>query len=207
MIEIRHITKQDIGEIVKIHRKAFDGFFLTLMGPAFLTKYYKTVLIHSGHIALLAENKDGIAGFAVGFVKPNEFYESIRSRKMSFGLAALPGLIRKPRLLKKMLANKDRAIELAASYLEPDRLLCELASIAVDPGKAGMGIGKILARGFIDCAREMNTDEVYLSTDADNNDKVNAFYMSLGFQLVDKITAPGNRLMNKWVFILKKREK
>lgn len=43
-MQIRNVLSSDIESIIKIHCKAFHGFFLTRMGASFLRAYYQTVM-------------------------------------------------------------------------------------------------------------------------------------------------------------------
>ena len=45
----------------------------------------------------------------------------------------------------------------------------------------------------------MDAHCVYLTTDADGNDAVNAFYRNAGFQCTRRFMQPGGRWMNEYV--------
>jgi ribosomal protein S18 acetylase RimI-like enzyme len=59
----------------------------------------------------------------------------------------------------------------------------ELFTIGVDPERGGRGIGQTLIRGFLEESARRGGDSVYLTTDAEENERVNAFYRKLGFTL------------------------
>ena len=42
-VEIKDVSDTDICTLVTIHNQAFPGFFLTSLGSAFLSLYYRTV--------------------------------------------------------------------------------------------------------------------------------------------------------------------
>src|SRR3989442_15994819 len=81
---VRKAEKKDIPAIVEIHRQAFDNFFLTRLGRGFLRQYYELVLNYRAGILLVSESRDGIEGFACGFVQPRQFYRMMRSRGWTF---------------------------------------------------------------------------------------------------------------------------
>jgi len=49
-LEIRDCTFRDLHLVVRIHEKAFGGFFMSQLGSDFLFRYYKT--IYSAMISL-----------------------------------------------------------------------------------------------------------------------------------------------------------
>ena len=76
---------------------------------------------------------------------------------------------------------------------------CVLSSIAVAPETSGNGLGKTLIRAFVAQARSMDAQCVYLTTDADGNDAVNAFYREVGFQPTRRFLQRKGRWMNEYV--------
>lgn len=51
---IRKMVASYLGSVVAIHKEAFEGFFLTRMGPRFLRAYYQAVLDFEASISLVA---------------------------------------------------------------------------------------------------------------------------------------------------------
>ena len=80
-----------------------------------------------------------------------------------------------------------------------------MSSIAVRPVSTNRGVGKALVREFLDRARELQAVEVYLTTDAENNESTNAFYRRLGFQLKETFITPRGRPLNEFIFPLQER--
>ena len=81
-----------------------------------------------------------------------------------------------------------------------------LMSIAVHPECQGQGIGKQLVNAFLEEAHQCGADYVNLTTDAENNDAVNIFYQSIGFNKYRTFTTPEKRIMNEYVIQLKKND-
>jgi ribosomal protein S18 acetylase RimI-like enzyme len=97
-----------------------------------------------------------------------------------------------------MLGNSQRVR--AASQDGASCQTSELASIGVIPSAQRLGIGRALVAAFLEHAERMGAQQVALTTDSANNDAVNGFYKSLGFQIVDTINAPGKRPMHQYVY-------
>lgn len=95
--QARRATLEDIDQILSIHRKAFSGFYLDEMGPAFLRVYYECALANEGVIS------------------------------------------------------------------------------------KGRGIGSQLLRKFVEFAWQSDANEIRLTTNRDDNDSVNQFYLKHGF--------------------------
>ena len=193
---IRKATANDLPGIVRVHCKAFSKFFLTRLGRDFLRKYYSLVINYHSGIILVSEQNFVLQGFACGFVNPEEFYQLMWNAKRTFALPVLSALFRHPSLITKIFYGVQRIHTPTSGW--PARS-CELSSIAVAPETNGNGFGKALIQAFLSEARSMDARCVYLTTDADGNETVNAFYRALGFQRTRCFMQGSQRLMNEYV--------
>jgi len=196
-LEIRDCTFRDLHLVVGIHEKAFGGFFMSQLGSDFLFRYYKTIYCYDKPLFKVATLESNIIGFAAGFVSPADFYRFLSSNKLYVGLGALKGLLKNPSLLLPGIRNWFRVRENSASKL--DFRYAELASIAVHPKHANSGVGSQLLSSFLTEAKKSGVQFVILTTDAENNDKVNAFYLKNGFKIRRKFYSRPGRLMNEYV--------
>jgi ribosomal protein S18 acetylase RimI-like enzyme len=193
---IRRAAADDLPRIVDIHRKSFGNFFLTRLGCGFLHRYYRFVLDYTCGILLVSEGQNTLQGFACGFVDPAGFYRRMWRAKLTFAVPVLSALVRHPCLINKVLYGVRRIHATAAVWPEGS---CELSSIAVAPERAGSGLGKALIESFLGEARSMHARCVFLTTDADGNDAVNAFYRNVGFQHTRRFVHGEGRWMNEYV--------
>lgn len=198
MIHFRNAIPCDLCAIVRIHRQAFAGFFLTKLGPGFLTKYYRLIMEQSDGILLLAEDDKDIAGFVAGFASPSCFYNEMKNRKFSFGLAAIPSLLRAPRIWPRLLLDFREVRNGAGSAFARESGQGELSSIGVAPEWTGQGIGRGLLAAFIARSRELGLKSFTLTTDAENNDAVNEFYRKARFRLERTFAQKDGRRMNEY---------
>ncbi len=201
-IKIRAATCGDFQEIVLVHQAAFPGFFLTQLGPAFLRAYYELIFQFHGGILLVAECDGKVAGFVAGFLNPAQFYRELSRRKLRFALPLLLSVLKRPGNLVRILERVRRVKQVEP----PSGADCELSSIGVSPQFTGMGIGKQLVRAFLEEAFSRGATGVYLTTDAVNNEAVNAFYQKLGFRLTKTFTTAEGRQMNEYIFHLREGE-
>lgn len=180
----------DLGSVVAIHKEAFEGFFLTRMGPRFLRAYYQAVLDFEASISLVAYDteSDRALGFAVGFRDPQGFYALFRQRRKRMLPAILLAVVRDPGLVPQILRNMRRVEAQAEQPVDA----VELSSIAV--GAPGRGVGGELLEAFADKARSEGAHRLILTTDAEGNDPVRGFYESRGFSLEGFETRAARRL-------------
>jgi ribosomal protein S18 acetylase RimI-like enzyme len=193
---VRKADKRDVPSIVAIHRKAFRNSFLTQLGSGFLNRYYGLVLDYHRGILLVSRGRDGLEGFACGFVDPEGFYGMMRRNRRIFALPILFGVVRRPSLVTRILDNVQRVEKPA---LEKAAGSCELSSIAVTPEAGHQGIGKNLVKAFLRQAWETGARRAYLDTDADDNTAANAFYRKVGFQVAMSFEKSEGRWMNEYV--------
>ena len=195
---VRPATPKDLPSIVAIHQKAFSNFFLTRLGGEFLRRYYALVLNYSAGIVLVSERHAILEGFVCGFVQPPEFYRLMWRNRRIFALTALSALIRNPSLAAGVLYGIER-IQTSASKSRGPARSCELSSIAVAPEAAGNGLGKALVQAFVEQARSMDAQCIYLTTDADGNESANELYRQVGFQQTRRFLQRKGRWMNEYV--------
>ncbi len=201
---VRVATFSDIPDVVEIHIAAFPSFFLTQMGPAFLSAYYNLVISHTDGILLLTEGDNHeTSGFVAGSMNPAQFYQVMSKRKWEFVLPIALGVINNPSLIGRILENyqKSRKFSKVENTSHPGTP-CELTSIGVASSSENRGIGKILTNAFIEEVRGRGGSYITLTTDALDNDRVNSFYVKNGFTFSIKIVAPGQRIMNEYVMHL-----
>lgn len=197
MVEIVSIKNEDIGEIVSIHIKTFRNFFMTKLGPNFLSKYYRIVLDYPKSIFLGVKYEGKIIGFVAGFLDPYEFYSLMSKRKVYFLPDIILSILKNPLLIVRVLYNFKRVNSISRGN---EISTVELASLAVDPQYLGKGFGKLLVQSFLDTAKNLEASYVYLTTDAKNNDYVNKFYQKLGFELYKTFKSSRDRVMNEYRF-------
>lgn len=207
MVDIEVITgvkeskaREVLAEIVDLHISAFPGFFLTSLGPRFLSLLYTEFMTQPKGLLVRATENGALAGFAAGTTDPSNFFKDIRRRKsLPFFFAMIPGFAKRPVfVLKKCWVSVFYRGEVPRGY-DGAALL---SSLAVSPNVQGKGLGRILVKTFTEEVAMHNGKVVFLTTDERNNDKVNRFYQGCGFVLHDTIVKPGPRVMNRWAMYI-----
>jgi ribosomal protein S18 acetylase RimI-like enzyme len=73
-----------------------------------------------------------------------------------------------------------------------------LSSLAVHPAYTGKGIGVALVERFCRQAEARRSGYVYLTTDQNHNDRINAFYRKCGFGIESSSRRKNGRVMNRY---------
>lgn len=194
---IRRAKSSDVAEIVRVHCQAFPESFLTLLGPSFLTYYYRLLSSVPGGILLVHATPAHIDGFVAGFLSPKVFYQRMRNTRWMALRSLAMAVTTRPSLAGRVLYHIRRILleETRAHSNE-----CELSSLAVDPHSWSNGIGRSLVLAFLDTAWGAGAQSVYLTTDAAENTRTNVFYQRLGFHLRERFVQYRGRLLNEYVF-------
>jgi GNAT superfamily N-acetyltransferase len=141
-----------------------------------------------------------ILGFVAGTLQPERFFkELLRRQWLSFGLASIWPLLRQPGLVAQKLWS---ALSYRGDTLSdlPDAAL--LSSLGVLPAVHRRGLGRQLVYSFVQQAKCNAALAVYLTTDQDDNNGANNFYVGCGFRLVGTCNRPPRRVLNRYVMKL-----
>ncbi|MCX8484527.1 MAG: GNAT family N-acetyltransferase [Bacteroidia bacterium] len=199
MIEIVEILDDEINDVVKIHLKAFPGFFLTKLGNEVLEVFYKSLLKSKGTIFYGVKNEGELVGFLVASLEPKGLYTKLFFKNIvRFALPLFFSFLKNLNFLKRMIISVMSSNKVSISQSYPTSLL----SICVSPSNAGKGVGKFLLNRLEKELILQNQSGYYLTTDAENNIATNRFYLSCGFKLYDTYSQ-GSRRMNLYVKELK----
>jgi hypothetical protein len=196
---IKILSIKEVESIAKLHQKAFSNFFLTKLGYNFLVEFYKSILNNSDSINIGLFDNELLIGFAVGSKRSKSFYKNLlKNNFIKFAFSAVLPLISNPiyivRLLTSFISNSKSNVDIVDDTV--------LLSICIDPNSVSKGYGKILLIEFEKTAF-IYSNIITLTTDADDNDYVNAFYVKNEFQLHNTFYQ-GKRKMNYYLKHIKK---
>ncbi|MFT7155478.1 MAG: ribosomal protein S18 acetylase RimI-like enzyme [Parvicella sp.] len=188
---IKKLVPNDADRMTEIHMNSFKGFFLTSLGFRFLVEFYRALLNHSLGLGVGIHYNGQLIGFAVGTTQERGFYKQLL-RSNVFGLlqSALIPLFKKPSKILYLLNSLKGG---ARSYIHNSG---SLLSICIDSTMQKNGAGKKLITAFEYELKNRGCKSVSLTTDTDNNDKVNYFYTGQGYNLIEVFTTANGRSMN-----------
>jgi len=95
----------DVEAVVKVHLSSFPGFFLSFLGPRFLSLFYLSICSAPEGIAFVYLNHASVpVGFVAGTSNPGGFYSSLLKREWyKFARASIIPILRKPSAIKRIL--------------------------------------------------------------------------------------------------------
>lgn len=185
-----------IDRVVELHQQAFPGFFLSFLGPRFLREFYRSFVNHDVGVGFVAVDAStgSVLGVIVGPLIPDGYFRRLLTQRwFAFCLASLTSVVKKPSVLPRLF----RAVFYRGDTPAHAEGLALLSSIAVCPEVRGAGLGVALVQAFLDEVRHRGGKGVFLTTDADNNERVNRFYRELGFTQEAAYRTPEGRKMNR----------
>lgn len=194
---IRNMAKTDLNEVVQIHIRAFPDFFLTSLGEGFLYELFKNFLHDDSSISKVVEKDKHIKGYEVGSLNPDILFRKMLFHKgYMFLFYSVKALIKNP-----VFVSQKMLYALRYRGEQPQKLINSalLSSIGVDPLSSKNGYGSMLIKAFCDEAFSKNASAVYLTTDINENDSVNSFYIKNGFKLDGVIKQTKGRIMNRYI--------
>jgi ribosomal protein S18 acetylase RimI-like enzyme len=196
-VRVVRATPSHLNTIVEIHLQAFAGFFLKSLGPSFLKELYRGFISEPSGVCLVAVDGKTVVGFVAGTTQPEKFFlRLLRRRWYAFLLAGTASFARHPlrvgaKFLSALRYRGEKPVDVPNAAL--------LSSIGVFRSGKGQGIGKILIAAFCQKAQNSGASTVFLTTDRDNNDAVNEFYLSSGFTLHSSFLKERKRWMKLYV--------
>jgi ribosomal protein S18 acetylase RimI-like enzyme len=195
MTDVRSLVAADADELARLHREAFPDFFLSSLGVPFLRQFYAGFADDASAVGLVARDGRGRAvGAVVGTIEPAGYFSRLlRSRLVGFGLASARAVVRRPRAAARLL----RAVTYRGSDAAPSEGAL-LSSICVSPAARGTGTGRLLLQAWEQEVADRGVGVAFLTTDADDNDAVNAFYRGAGWRLDETFRTREGRAMNRY---------
>jgi ribosomal protein S18 acetylase RimI-like enzyme len=198
MNNIRPMRSRDVKDIVEIHLKSFPGFFLTFLGPRFLHEFYTGVLNDPAGFAFVYTDNGRVIGFVAGASAPSNFYSRLlQQRWWRFAFTSFMPALRNPLIIPRLFRafRKPQDVSKRADT-------GTLMSVAVAPDAQGHGVGRTLVDAFLKEAIHRKLKYVDLTTDRDNNNSVNQFYVSRGFRCSRVFVTSEGRVMNEYIIDL-----
>lgn len=108
--KVRFASLQDAGILAETHWQSTGhqpGSFMGRLGKRFLHEYWRLILHEKHSVILCAEDVDGqFLGFVSGTTDSEERQQTLRRNKLRLGVAALPALLKNPRLLRDILMRQ-----------------------------------------------------------------------------------------------------
>jgi hypothetical protein len=108
-MELRFANISDAEELARAHMASGarqPAGFMFKLGRPFLAEYYRVILSCKGTIILCAEKDKEIVGFISGTMRAEERVPGLKRNRLKLALAALPAIIKEPKLLLQAYARE-----------------------------------------------------------------------------------------------------
>ena len=196
---IRPASIGDVNQIVGIHQSAFEGFFLTSLGPSFLTQYYSSFIKNRETVTLVAVEGTNVLGFSAATVLSQGFNSRlIKSDFIAYVWLGVKLLFSSPKSLIRLVKNFTKK----SGEVQDDENYGELFSIGVRSGQQGKGIGKALLKDTELLIQAKGVNRLSLTTDYYNNEATLGFYHSMGYKVLYDFVAYPDRKMLRMIKLL-----
>jgi ribosomal protein S18 acetylase RimI-like enzyme len=176
---IRPATESDAAAAARLHASLISDGFLSSLGPAFLTRLYRRIVLEPASFMFVAAGDDSVpAGFIAGTEDTGRLYRA-------FLLHDGPGTA--IRSLGPLARNGRRVVETlryprAAPAAGPALPKAELLAMAVAPGQRGRGLGAALVARFQDEMGQRQPGGACVTVGAANTTAA-SLYRRCGFRL------------------------
>jgi ribosomal protein S18 acetylase RimI-like enzyme len=166
---IRPGTLDDVGTAAALHAGQIGEGFLPTLGPAFLRRLYRRIVLWPGSFLLVA---DGGVGMAAATEDVSALYRAFLVRDgIAAGIAAGPRLARSWRKVVETLRYPSA---------ERDLPPAELLAVAVAPDARGRGLGRSLVTAVNEELTQRGVTSARVVTAAGNAAAL-ALYRSAGY--------------------------
>lgn len=187
-------NKTVIKQVVNIHMRTFDGFFLTFLGEGFLCQLYQGFCRHPQSGLIIAEQQGRIVGFLAYSEDLSGFYKYlIKTHLVPFAWYSAGAMVRKPSIMIRLI----RAFHKPGESIREERYV-ELSSIGVLPEMKNNRVGSLMIEKLKSIFDNQRFEYIKLETDAENNEAANHFYEKNGFIKVGGYETPEGRRMNEY---------
>jgi len=200
------MRRSHAADVAEIHTEVFSGDFLPCLGFDFLRVLYDSALaggVGFGFVHVEDDQRSGpherarespstrfrlLRGFIFGCVDTRALFKHVLlHRTLALTWAALPAVLRRPRLLRYITEtvfypNKERR--------SPH--LAELVAIGVEAAVRGRGIGERLVAELRRAFRQRGISSCRVTV-LQSNEDANRFYGRLGFRRTSEFTLYGKR--------------
>jgi len=195
-MKIREIEPDEIEQVLTVHQKAFEGFFLTSLGENFLKIYYNAIRENDRGILLGCFENEQLLGFCAATTLSSGFNSYlIKKDFIEFSRIGIKLLFSKPKGLIRLFKNFTKS----NPSVSDEGNYAELLSIGVSPTTQGKGVGKLLLSDLENILREKGIKQLSLTTDFHDNDKTLKFYKSLNYEVMYDFIAYPNRRMYRLI--------
>lgn len=175
-LRLRDGTVEDAGAAATLHAGQISEGFLSMLGPAFLTRLYRRVVRTPGSFLLIVQDGPATAGFLAGSSDVSGLYRSFLLRDGAVAALSCAG---------RLVHSWRRVLETLRHGATGAAGGPELLAVAVHPALRGRGAGTLLVKGFLREVAQRGQDTAHVVVAA-NNESAIALYTRAGFGVAER---------------------
>jgi ribosomal protein S18 acetylase RimI-like enzyme len=169
----RRAGLDDVDAISALHASCIAEGFLVTLGPRFLRRLYRRVVLSPLAFAFVADSPAGVCGYVAGTTDTGAFYREFATRDgLIAGASALPRIVSSPRHVWETWRYGSRS--------EAGEVAAEILALAVAPDARGRHLGGVLAAAAVAEFEQRGVASARVVTATGNIPAVRA-YESAGF--------------------------
>lgn len=177
-VVIRRAERSDADRLAELHATRIVEGFLPRLGPRFLSRLYRRLVVSPDGFAVVAVRDGRVVGFAAGATDLGRVYRSfVVHDGLVAGLGAAPRIVGSWRRVLETLRYPTSTDDLPEA---------EILSVAVDVDAAGRGIGRRLLSASLDELTGRGARAAKVVAGADNRAAL-ALYTQAGFTVRKQI--------------------
>jgi ribosomal protein S18 acetylase RimI-like enzyme len=147
-VTLRFATLEDVSGVAALHASRISEGFLVTLGPAFLRRLYRRVVLSHHSFLLVADDTRAVCGFIAVAESTRALYREYLVRDgVAATVAAARGIVRAPRSVWETLRYGLRGNDDAGAASGAG---AEILATGVSADWAGRGIGTALVREAIE---------------------------------------------------------
>jgi len=160
---IRPMQQRDAPSVARLHRAAMGRSLWAQLGEPFLAALYRGLVDNPQFLGFVYEEDGRIRGFIAGSTDTGRmFREVLRASYAQLGLAALPGILRRPSVLRRLLRT-GRYFDASGDEIPGESLFCSF-----EPALRGTRISGHINKALFDDLLARGHAAVKITTEADN---------------------------------------
>ena len=145
---LRFANLEDVDAVASLHASRISEGFLVTLGPAFLRRLYRRIVLSNRSFLLVADDTRTVCGFIAVAESTRALYREFLLRDgFRAAITAAGGILRAPRSALETLRYGMRARNGAGGARQP---AAEILATAVAADQAGRGIASSLVRAAVE---------------------------------------------------------
>lgn len=173
---LRFATLEDVGAVAGLHASRISEGFLVSLGPAFLRRLYRRVVLSHRSFLLVADDGRSVCGFIAVAEDTGALYREylVRDGVMA-AITAARGIARAPHSVFETLRYGLRGGEAEGTNGSSTGRAAEILATGVAADRAGRGIGTQLVRAAVEELERRGVASARVVTAVGNEAAVRAY--------------------------------